>query len=203
VRDRQAPYWFTLTTAFRANECASVHWEDVTLDGPKLAVRLAGRFTKNGDDAMVPLQPFVAKALKDMRRRRSEAQVRRGLGPVVETDRVFHVPDMVARLVRKDAQHAGLIPTRSLTSKRVDFHCLRKSCARILIELNVHPKTIQQVLRHSDIRLTMDLYGELGEDDLFRDIGTKFPVPAIFAENEGEPTPAVAPSEPRPAAQQA
>jgi integrase len=134
----------------------------------------------------VPLQPFVAKALEDMRRRRSEAQVRRGASPVVETDRVFHVQDMVARLVRKDAQHAGLIPTRSLTSKRVDFHCLRKSCARILIELGVHPKTIQQVRRHSDIGLTMDLYGELGEDDLLRDVGTKFPVPKLYADETND-----------------
>ena len=67
---------------------------------------------------------------------------------------------------RSPSWYAGLIPQRSPTSKRVDFRCLRKSCARILIELNVHPKIIQQTLRHSDIRLTMDLYGELGEDDL-------------------------------------
>jgi integrase len=181
VRDRQVLYWFALTTAFRANECASLHWEDLTLDGPKLAVRLAGTFTKNGDDALVPLQPFVAEAFKDMRKRRSAVQVAEGKGPVQQTDKVFHVPDMVARLVRKDAAFAGLIPQVSLTSKRVDFHCLRKSCARILIELGVHPKHIQQVLRHSDIRLTMDLYGELGEDDLFRELTGKFPVPKGFA----------------------
>ena len=50
--------------------------------------------------------------------------------------------------------------------------------------MGVHPKTIQQVLRHSDIRLTMDLYGELGEDDLFRDLPGKFPVPKLFAASE-------------------
>lgn len=181
VRDRQVLYWYALTTGFRANECASVHWEDLTLDGPKLAVRLAGMHTKNGDDALVPLQAFVAEAMKDMRKRRSVVQIADGKGPVQQTDKVFHVPDMVARLVRKDAAFAGLIPQVSLTSKRVDFHCLRKSCARILIELGVHPKHIQQVLRHSDIRLTMDLYGELGEDDLFRELPGKFPVPKTFA----------------------
>ena len=94
---------------------------------------------------------------------------------------VFHVPDKIAELVRKDAAHAGLIPLKSPTTKRVDFHCVRKSCARILIELNIHPKVIQQTLRHSDIRLTMDLYGELGEDDLFRELPGKFPVPRMFA----------------------
>jgi integrase len=182
VRDRQVLYWFALTTAFRANECASILWEDVTLDG-KLAVRLAGKFTKNGDDAMVPLQPFVAQALRKMRARRSALQMRRGDGAVLQTDAVFKLPSKLAEIVRKDAAFAGLIPQKSPTSKRVDFHALRKSCARILIELNVHPKVIQQTLRHSDIRLTMDLYGELGEDDLFRELPGKFPVPAMFAES--------------------
>jgi integrase len=188
VRDRQVLYWFAITTAFRANECASIRWEDLSLDDPKPSVRLAGQFTKNGDDANVPLQGFVVEALKAMRARRSAAQMRRDLGPVLETDPVFRVPSKIAEIVRKDAAYAGLIPQRSPTSKRVDFHCLRKSCARILIELNVHPKIIQQTLRHSDIRLTMDLYGELGEDDLFRELPGRFPVPQMFAETgEGPP----------------
>ncbi|HEU4419215.1 MAG TPA: hypothetical protein VFT55_09770 [Planctomycetota bacterium] len=61
---------------------------------------------------------------------------------------------------------------------------VRKSCARILIELGIHPKIIQQTLRHHDIRLTMDLYGELGEDDLFRDLPGKLPVPRMFAQRD-------------------
>ena len=65
-----------------------------------------------------------------------------------------------------------------------------RSGARILIELGVHPKIIQQTLRHHDIRLTMDFYGELGEDDLFRELPGKFPVPRMFAQkDDGEPSP--------------
>lgn len=73
--------------------------------------------------------------------------VRCGDWPVAETDVVFHMPDRIAELVRKDAAHAGLIPLKSATSRRVDFHCQRKSCTRILIKLQVHPKIIQQTLR--------------------------------------------------------
>jgi integrase len=144
-------------------------------------VRLSGEFTKNGDDANVPLQGFVVEALKAMRARRSAMRLRRGVGPVHETEHVFKLPSKIAEIVRKDAAFAGLIPQKGATSRRVDFHALRKSCARILIELNVHPKVIQQTLRHADIRLTMDLYGELGEDDLFRELPGKFPVPKMFA----------------------
>ncbi len=131
----------------------------------------------------MPLQDFVAAALRDMRTRRSKLQMERLAGPARETDPVFRVPSKIAEIVRKDAAYAGLTPQRSATTRRVDFHALRKSCARILIELNVHPKIIQQILRHSDIRLTMDLYGELGEDDLFREVPGTFPVPKMFAKS--------------------
>lgn len=177
VRDRQVLYWFALTTGFRAKECASVRWEDLTLTGNRLSVRLAGRFTKNGDDAFVPLQPFMAEQITEMRKRRTARRVRDGERPVTDTDLVFHVPDKIAELVRKDAAFAGLTPQRGPTSKRIDFHALRKSCARILIELGLHPKVVQTALRHSDIRLTMDLYGEFGDDDLFRELAGKIPAP--------------------------
>jgi len=181
VRDRQVLYWFALTTGFRANECASLNWADMTLDAERPSARLDGKFTKSGDDAVIPLQSFVVEALRAMRARRHAFQASRGAGPVQDADAVFHINTKLARLVRKDAEFAGLITEHDITAKRVDFHCLRKSCARILIELKVHPKVIQQVLRHSDIRLTMDLYGELGEDDLFRELPGMFPVPKMFA----------------------
>ena len=108
--------------------------------------------------------------------------MRRGDGPVLETDLVFRVPNKIAVLVRKDAAYAGLIPQRSPTTKRVDFHCLRKSCARILVELGAHVKVIQATLRHSDVRLTLDTYAEFTDDDLFRELPGLFPVPRLFAE---------------------
>ncbi|MFO1053974.1 MAG: site-specific integrase [Planctomycetota bacterium] len=183
VRDRQVLYWFALTTAFRANECASIRWEDLSLDGARPSARLDGKFTKSGDDAVIPLQSFVVETLRHMHARRDALRARLGKDRVLDTERVFHVPSKIAELVRKDAEFAGLTSERGATPKRVDFHCLRKSCARILVELKVHPKVIQQVLRHSDIRLTMDLYGELGQDDLFREVPGVFPVPRMFAAN--------------------
>lgn len=181
VRDRQALYWTVLTTGFRAKECASIRWEDLDLNEQRPSIRLAGRYTKNGNDARIPLQPFVVEALRQMRRRRSLSQTRDGRGPVLETDHVFHVPVKIAELVRKDAAFAGLIPQKSPTSRRVDFHALRKSCARILVEMGLHPKVIQAVLRHSDVRLTLNVYAELGEDDLFRELPGKLPTPRAYA----------------------
>ncbi|UCF00257.1 MAG: tyrosine-type recombinase/integrase, partial [Planctomycetota bacterium] len=39
-----------------------------------------------------------------------------------------------------------------------DFHALRHTCGTLLAAAGVHPKTAQEIMRHSDIRLTMDYY---------------------------------------------
>jgi integrase len=45
--------------------------------------------------------------------------------------------------------------------RRIRFHDLRHSAASLLIAQGVHAKAIQELLRHSSIRLTMDVYGHL------------------------------------------
>jgi integrase len=47
--------------------------------------------------------------------------------------------------------------------RRIRFRDLRHSAASILIAQGVHPKAIQELLRHSSIQLTMDTYGHLFE----------------------------------------
>ena len=43
----------------------------------------------------------------------------------------------------------------------LDLHSLRHTCGAWLAIKNAHPKTIQAVMRHSSITLTMDRYGHL------------------------------------------
>jgi len=52
---------------------------------------------------------------------------------------------------------------RSVDSKdeRIDFHALRHTTASWLIKSSADVKTVQAIMRHSDIRLTMDRYGHL------------------------------------------
>ena len=45
--------------------------------------------------------------------------------------------------------------------ERLDFHSLRHTCGAWMALVGEHPKTIQTVLRHSSITLSMDTYGHL------------------------------------------
>jgi integrase len=49
----------------------------------------------------------------------------------------------------------------SAAIRRIRFHDLRHSAAALLIAQGVHPKAIQELLRHSSIQITMDVYGHL------------------------------------------
>jgi integrase len=60
-------------------------------------------------------------------------------------------PRNVNRVYKKLLQTAGLPNLR--------FHDLRHTCATLLLAQGVHPKEVQEILGHSDIRMTMDIYG--------------------------------------------
>ncbi|HKE22054.1 MAG TPA: site-specific integrase [Bryobacteraceae bacterium] len=45
--------------------------------------------------------------------------------------------------------------------REIRFHDLRHSAAALLIAQGVHPKAIQELLRHASIQTTFDVYGHL------------------------------------------
>jgi integrase len=45
--------------------------------------------------------------------------------------------------------------------KTTRFHDLRHWCASLLIAYDVHPKAIQEILRHANITTTLNIYGHL------------------------------------------
>ncbi len=91
-------------------------------------------------------------------------------------------PTNVARMLRKDLAEArktwikeaendpdeyahrnqsDFLAPISHDGERLDFHSLRHSCGAWLASTGAHPKTVQVVMRHSSITLTMDCYGHL------------------------------------------
>ncbi|TWU22498.1 site-specific tyrosine recombinase XerC [Novipirellula galeiformis] len=74
---------------------------------------------------------------------------------------------------KSDAENDFLLPTND-AGERFDFHALRHTCGAWLAIRKVHPKTIQTVMRHKTITLTMDTYGHLfpgAEPEAINEIG--------------------------------
>jgi hypothetical protein len=62
-----------------------------------------------------------------------------------------------ADLLRPDLA-AAEIPNPDAAGRVIDFHALRHSFISALAAGGVHPKTVQELARHSDINLTMNVY---------------------------------------------
>lgn len=71
-------------------------------------------------------------------------------------DGSFVEPDYVSRTFRN-------ILKRQSTVKQIRFHDLRHSCASWLITNGVDLKIIQEILRHSDFRLTANTYSHISQ----------------------------------------
>ena len=164
--ERGLLYMFVGFTGLRKNECAGLTWSDLQLDGADPAVSLRAEITKNRQDSRIPLVPWLARALRERRKKRGEWRGR----PIRHSDPVFHVPDKIARLVREDAAWAGL-GEKDPTWHRLDFHALRGSFATLLATSGVHPRIAQELLRHADIRLTMEIYTTVGDEQLRTAVG--------------------------------
>jgi integrase len=56
-------------------------------------------------------------------------------------------------------QFKGLLKKAGLPDMR--FHDLRHSAASMLLGIGVHPKVVQELLGHSQIAMTMDIYSHV------------------------------------------
>lgn len=71
-------------------------------------------------------------------------------------------PSIREKLLPTDsADESDFLQSVESDGERIDFHSLRHTCATWLIYSGADVKTIQSVMRHADIKLTLDRYGHL------------------------------------------
>ena len=159
-----------LTTGMRRGELLALKWDDLDLEKGVLYVqrtvsRIPGRGymesepkTKSSRRRIV-LPAVAIEALKEhcmnqekVRLKAGERWSERG---IVFTNRHggFLRPDTVLGLFRQLLKDAGLPTMR--------FHDLRHSAATILFVAGVNPKVIQELLGHSTISITLEVYSHV------------------------------------------
>ncbi|MFB3891140.1 MAG: tyrosine-type recombinase/integrase [Phycisphaerae bacterium] len=141
--DRRRVYLFAATTGLRRQEIADLRWYDLHLNATKPYIALRAAATKARRADCVYLRQDMAEQLRKIK-------------PADESGPVFaRVPSMI--VFRNDLAAAG-IPELDAQKRRVDFHGLRVSLATIMARSGVSPRTAMEVMRHTDIRLTLQTY---------------------------------------------
>ena len=136
-------------TGLRLGELRQLVWGDLILgsDRPHMVVR-AGT-TKNRTEALVPIHPELLPELKAAKAPAvaASAPVFRGCN---NADRVIQRHIAAAKIERVDAMGRALV-----------FHSLRYTFATKLAVAGISQRLAQELMRHSDPRLTANLYTDV------------------------------------------
>lgn len=164
-----AGYVLMLVLGLRRGELLGLAWEDVDLAQREARIawqvqrvkgQLLRRKTKtSSSDAPLPLPDICIKALEQ--RRVTEARWRLAAGEawsgsgLVLTTRLGDPldPRNFHRFFKARADKAG-VPV-------ISVHATRRTCASLLVALDVHPRVAMAILRHSKIAVTMDIYSQV------------------------------------------
>lgn len=170
-RSRYLPFFeFLAHTGLRRGEAMALRWSDVDLTRRILRIeatlsRVDGELIRTSTKTarsrrQVPISPRVASILKSLRERQRVERVHAG-SEWVETPFVFTTetgqasdPRNALRAFKESARKAGLDPSISL-------HSLRHTAASIMLENGIPLKLVSEVLGHSSVAITGDVYGHV------------------------------------------
>ncbi len=152
--ERSLMYKVLVFTGLRRGELATLQVEHLALDEPQPRITLPGTLTKNGQEARLPIRDDLAEDLKQW----LAATGKRG------TDRLFRVPVELVKILKRDLVLAG-IPFCDERGRTLDVHALRHTTATFLSRAKVPPRVAQRLMRHSDIKLTMQVYTDVQQQD--------------------------------------
>ncbi|MEY2486184.1 MAG: hypothetical protein QOH39_1832 [Verrucomicrobiota bacterium] len=144
---RGIAYLVAARTGIRRGELQQIEWRDIHLDAAQPFVLVRASVSKNHREAMQPLPPDAWTALLSLRTTCAAQPYERVFAGLIPRMEQF----------RKDLKTAG-IPYEDARGEHADFHALRKTFGTMLTLAGVGQRTVMELMRHSDMRLTAKTY---------------------------------------------
>lgn len=169
-----AAWVLILVMGMRKGEVFGLRWVDVDFTGEELSIgwqlqRVGSalihkeRTKTDGSTDVLPLPALCTSALHVRRRQLATARQaagddwqESGLVFTTRTGRPIE-PRNVNRAFASRCAAAGVTAIR--------VHDTRHTCGKLLAALDIHPRVAMQILRHSRISLTMEIYTEVPSED--------------------------------------
>ena len=82
------------------------------------------------------------------------------------------------RALRRDMEKAG-IPIMDGNGRKFDLHALRTTCCTFLLAAGVPARLVQEIMRHSDIRLTTKNYADMSRSPLRESMNALAPLVSL------------------------
>jgi integrase len=153
------------TTALRRSEVRGLRWSDVDFDGLWLHLRRGvvrmdqTKLKTVASRKGVPMIPELSDALAEWRRRTPYPTDDDWVfaSPFTEGKRPYWPDSALKDHIQPAASAAGI-------NKQVGWHTFRHSLATLLGQRKEDVKTVQELLRHANSRITLDVYQQAGRE---------------------------------------
>jgi integrase len=166
----EALYVLATTSGMRQGELLALRWRDLDLDARTISVQATLQWTPDGYALAEPktarsrrqivLAEVAIAALRRHRIRQLEERMAVGATwrdlDLVFTNEIggpMDAPNLLRRRFYPLLKRAGL--------PRIRFHDLRHTAATLMLGLGEHPKVVSEMLGHSQIAVTLDLYSHV------------------------------------------
>lgn len=168
----------TCGTGLRISECLGLQWQDVSFNESLIRVRRTwtcgrvGAPKSRASQAPVPLHSLLADFMKAWKQQTPYPQPQDWVFPSLKLrGRKPRAANMLVQdYVRPAAVKAGVLAKTDTI--RFGFHNLRHSLASFLVRTKTDPKTVQALLRHADVKTTLQLYSHSVSEDRMKAQGT-------------------------------
>lgn len=168
-------YAFVLQTGIRVGELAGLKWHDVDFDNRILHI---SRTTNQISGEWVTGTPKSKSGTRDIPLTKEAVQI---LNVVKKRIRINNIVPMQYHDTVFVSSHGKPIDNSSYNAalrklcdkagiERISMHTLRHTFATRCIEGGMQPKTLQEILGHSSIKITMDIYVHAMEDAKSREM---------------------------------
>jgi integrase len=146
-------------TGLRVSELLALRWEDVNFKTLELSVtrsiwhQVVGNCKTEASAKPVPLDNYMAEDLLEWRRTSPYPMPHDWVfaSPTMKGKQPYWPDNLMKRYIRPVAQEAGI-------QKRVGWHTFRHSFGTLLKANGEDIKTVQELLRHANSRITLEVY---------------------------------------------
>jgi len=166
----EALYVLALHTGARQGELLALRWTDVDLDGGSIQIRgtlqrAKGKLVTDspktaGSRRRIALTAGAVDALK--RHRAAQNVERLQLGAVWQDRGLVFANEIGGAIERGNMTRRSFEPLlKRAELPRMRFHDLRHTAATLMLGKGVHPKIASEMLGHSKVGITLDLYSHV------------------------------------------
>jgi integrase len=158
-------------TGLRISECLGLQWHDVSFAESLIRVRRTwisgevGLPKSKASQAPVPMHPLLAGFVQSWMQQTPYAKSSDWVFP---SFKLKGKQPRVANMLVSDHLRPAAVKARVIAADwdgRFGFHNFRHSLASYLVRSKTDPKTVQALLRHSDVKTTLQLYSHSVSED--------------------------------------